>query len=501
MSTYDRPEIEVTTDLPSLVLEAEDALLARGGIYRRQGLVEVDTESKNGSPLIEQIGRSRIRDLLAQAAKFKRWNAKSECWKSCLPPVYVGDTIVARRGARFPYLRGILESPSLRPDGSLIADPGYDVSTGLLYRPLIEFPEIPTSPNRQEAAEALEKLWEPFTDFPLGPVDRAVLLASILSIVAASAIQGPRPAIAFRAASPGTGKTLAAEIVAIIGSGHKPMTLPPPKSEQEAEKRILSLALGGAPVVLIDNIVGPFGSPPIASALTATEISGRILRKSEMARLPNVTSWLLTGNGFTLVDDLGRRVLVAELDAGVEFPELRDKFQHKALERYVRQHRAWLYSRALVVLVAFHAAGRPRLAGVPLGSYEDWDAWVRNALVWLGEADPVESQARLRDEMDDDRERIGDVYAAWHQFYGDTPKTLREAIYDIRCCAELGYAFEALTRDGVFNTRSLGSFFKGIQGRIVNGLQLKKAGSRQRAALWHVVAIQSSESRESGEST
>ena len=50
---------------------------------------------------------------------------------------------------------------------------------------------------------------------------------------------------------------------------------------------------------------------------------------------------------------------------------------------------------ALTVVRAYLISGeRQKLP--PLGSFERWSHWVREALVWLGEADPVDTMERVR---------------------------------------------------------------------------------------------------------
>ena len=52
---------------------------------------------------------------------------------------------------------------------------------------------------------------------------------------------------------------------------------------------------------------------------------------------------------------------------------------------------------ALIVLRAYILAGRPAQPYPPMGSFEEWDATIRRALTWLGEADPLAGTAQLED--------------------------------------------------------------------------------------------------------
>ena len=84
-----------------------------------------------------------------------------------------------------PSLTGVIEAPTVRPDGSLLTTPGYDPATGLLFDPGdTRFPAIPEKPSRADAEAALEMLKRPFVAFPfLGEADRSVALSSVLTVL------------------------------------------------------------------------------------------------------------------------------------------------------------------------------------------------------------------------------------------------------------------------------------------------------------------------------
>jgi putative DNA primase/helicase len=131
----------------------------------------------------------------------------------------------------------------------------------------------------------------------------------------------------------------------------------------------------------------------------------RILGKSEVVEVPTDVLATATGNNLRIDGDMTRRVLICRIDPETERPELR-KFDNDP--------------------VADAKAGRPRLvgaapnlycrwqasAGRSAGSYEDWSDLVRSTLMWLGEADPVETMERAR-ETDPRLDERRAVMAAW----------------------------------------------------------------------------------------
>src|SRR5450432_2687442 len=88
-----------------------------------------------------------------------------------------------------------------------------------------------------------------------------------------------------------------------------------------------------------------------------------------------------------------RRAVMCTMDPGVERPELR-VFNCNPLEM-VRADRDKYVIAVLTILRAFHLAGRPVQIS-PLGSFSEWSSWIRDALIWLGEADPCETMEKVR---------------------------------------------------------------------------------------------------------
>jgi len=60
----------------------------------------------------------------------QRWSHRKSAWAACNAPRPVATNLLARSGAwRFRSLVGVVTAPTLRPDGSVIDQPGYDPAT------------------------------------------------------------------------------------------------------------------------------------------------------------------------------------------------------------------------------------------------------------------------------------------------------------------------------------------------------------------------------------
>jgi putative DNA primase/helicase len=412
-----------------------------------------------------------------------------------LPPTWVAAILSARGEWPFPPLEGVIEAPALRLDGSILNEPGYDTASGLLYLPSIEFPPVPESPTKGDAIAAAQSLLDPLGDFPfVGDSDRAAAIAAALTLVGRNAIAGPVPCFAVRAPTPGTGKTLLVDVAAIIATGRVASRMTVPRDDDEGRKRILSIGIEGAPIVLLDNVEGALGSPSLAAALTGTEFADRLLGVSKIVRVPIRTVWFATGNGLTFKGDLGRRVVPIDLDPKVEHPEDRLGFRYPDLLPHVRSERPRLLVAALTILRAFDLAGRPGHGKPKVGTFEEWDDLVRGAVMWLGLNDPVAGRERVREEGDADLDLIRAVYVAWHAAFEDVAKTVAEAIAaaasEDELKRELRSALAALDLrgDGTrLNSRVVADRLKRWKGRVVAGLRLETAGKHHQAMLWRVV--------------
>jgi len=105
-------------------------------------------------------------DRLTEAAQFLKLSEQSSGFRPIDCPERVAKTLLARSGRwTFPELLGIVESPTLRPDGTVLEEPGYDEATRLYFDPGgTEFPPIAASPTREVALVALGALLDLIRD-------------------------------------------------------------------------------------------------------------------------------------------------------------------------------------------------------------------------------------------------------------------------------------------------------------------------------------------------
>jgi hypothetical protein len=361
----DRPEVVISAEEHDVNDAALDALCNDSSIFSRSGLLVHIVRGASGKsqsirraatmPRIVPMAIATLRERLARSASFVRVceTEHGRGKEAAHPPEWCCKAIHAR--GNYPELRpleGISGVPILRSDGSVFASPGYDPETALIYDPTHESMKLPAEPDRGQAIKARELLLKIVADFPFKrPAHVSTWLAALLTAVGRRAIDGPAPLFLFDANVAGSGKTKLAAIVSLIVDGRDVSRMANPNSDEECRKLLLALAIGGDPIVLIDNVTGRLGCASLDAALTGTHWRDRILGKSAMVDLPLSPVWLASGNNVILAADTSRRVAHCRLDSTNERPEERDDFQIPDLLAYVQEHRVELLAEGTVEAV------------------------------------------------------------------------------------------------------------------------------------------------------
>jgi putative DNA primase/helicase len=220
---------------------------------------------------------------------------------------------------QLPGLTGIIEAPTLRPDGSLLTKPGYDEATGLLFVPgETAFPEIPDKPTREQAEAALKLLKQPFAAFPFADeAARAVAVSSVMTVLIRRVLRAA-PMHAFTAPKMASGKTLLATIPSYVATGRAPYLISQAADPESERKRLLAALIEGPPLIVIDNIEKPLKSDALSTVLTEPTFTDRLLGVSKTLTVPTNCMLAATGNNLVLHGDLSARGLLCELDPACE---------------------------------------------------------------------------------------------------------------------------------------------------------------------------------------
>ena len=507
----DHREDRVCDQALAALAAGEPELFQRGGLLVQVAPAEDAATDPQAAPLlhrppagprVREVSEPRLRELLAKRCAFvvpKAVRGGREL-KAAHPPAWAVRELLSRPSwPGIPRLEGLVEGPVLRPDASVLQHPGYDPASGLYAAPRARFDPVSDSPSTGAVEEALLRLREAVCDFPFREEAHfSAWLASLLTPLARFAFRGPAPLYVIDANVRGAGKSLLVDVCHIIVTGRPAPRMPYSRDESELRKSITAIALSGAQMVLIDNVAGVLGSAVLDLVLTGATWSDRLLGANTRLELPLCATWYVTGNNLVLGEDTPRRAIHIRLESPEEKPEERTGFRHPDLLRWVESERARLLPAALTLLAAYRAAGRPRVALLPMGSYEGWSELVRATLVWLDLPDPALTREALPTTADSELATCRSLVLGLEDLLAELGgvATAKEILTHL---ASEGNAFRfeglrsaledlfpRLATGELPTPVQLGMKLRKVHGRVVEGAAIVQAPRSPKGARWTV---------------
>jgi putative DNA primase/helicase len=428
-----RPQPAPTPSLPEIVVkpglrhEAADAGIvamhaANAPFYQRAGgLVRVSSTVAKASdgkethvPSIVPVTTPILGRALSTSANWKRLDELGNLNTVDCPWAVVEEIGAMAGHWPFPALAGVIGTPTLRMDGSLLCAPGYDTATGLYLHEPPPMPPIPPRPTRQEAMTALEVLNSLLTDFPfVGLVSRSVALSMLMTPVLRGALGSAVPAHVLSAPAPGTGKSYLGDTASAIAIGERCPVISVAPKEEETEKRLIAAALAGHPIISIDNCNGVLTGDFLCQVTERPIMELRALGSSKLFRISNTFTCFANGNNIIIAGDMTRRVVRCLLDANVEDPLTRTFSSNPV--KTVLADRGRYIAAILTIARACIAAKYPCTPHL-VPSYERWSGLVCGGLIWLDLPNPADSMAKIREE-DPSGGALATVLMAWPECY------------------------------------------------------------------------------------
>lgn len=450
-----------------------------------------NTPRPAGPVVVHPVDSAHLVELAGLAAKHFKHDARSGTDRPCNCPRSTADSFLARlHWPLLPDLTGFIEAPLLAPDGRVIDQPGYDAASGLFcaFGQITGYLRPPAKPTRDQALQAYERLRPMFDGFPfVDDADRVALVAGIITALLRRVLPAA-PLFAITAPSPGTGKTLLCETLAIVATDRRASVMSLGHDDAEFEKRLGGVLLAGDAVISIDNIERALRGDLLCQIATQQFVRLRPLGGSGMLNVPTNALLVATGNNLAIIGDLKRRVMMVRLDAHTERPEQRS-FDRNHLDE-IKAQRGAIITDALTIVGAYLASGEPKIAGLyDYGGFEEWDRMVRRPLAWLGIPDPLLAAESLRDQ-DPDLEAMRVLFSAWcaSNQLALGPCTAADVVLTSDSNHELREALQVVCSEKI-NSRRLGNWLRGHRDKIVDGLQLRQVGTDAHAKVprWKVV--------------
>lgn len=400
-------QVRISYDLDRMADEAIAEIAPH--IFQRNGvLIEV---IKGRRTFISELKVPRVRDLMSKYSKFIKPDAEGSATLSA-PPHEIAEILHARREHPVRELEAVSTAPIFLADGSILQDRGYSENARVFLEPNISV-DVPDSPDLENAQHAVRVFKDLVGDFHFfAPEDLSAWVAALLSpLTKAATDNAPSPLFVVSASSPGAGKTLLTDLIARIVTGSSAEIRPyNTRDSGEWSKRLTSFVKAASPISVFDNVNGQLGDEALDRLITSSTWSDRLLGASDAPPLPNVTTWMSTGNNTEPVNDTIRRCLMIRIVVDTEKPQERNDFKRPSLADYVMEKRGMLLTQALTILRAYHCAGRPDQKLAPWGSFGAWSALVRGALVWAGLPDPYLTQQRISADLN---EPMAEVHDFW----------------------------------------------------------------------------------------
>lgn len=448
-------------DLPAVAREMAVALADQPHLFDRGGPARLTRDAATGGMVSDLL---TFNSVVVEAHKVLRpWRfvmrgGTAEREDVTLPDRVAKLYLDSRDMWGLRALDGVTTAPLLGQDGAMREVDGYDPQTRLWCENLPAL-SVPPTPTEAQAKAALHRIRSWFKTFAFAdsamldpedtgervPVvdlsqppgaDESAMLVGLLTAVCRPCLW-LAPGFMIRApelSGAGTGKGMLVRAMCAIAYGRAPSALTAGHDNAELDKRISAALMAAEQVLLLDNVNSTaLKSDTLASVITERPSSARPLGTSRTVKLNSSALVAVTGNGLTISEDLARRFVLVELDAGMEDPEARD-FRDDFIADTMAA-RDVLLTDALTIWRWGRQMGDALKQGRPAGSFPQWGQWCRDPLIALGCADPVERVQRIKAE-DPRRQNMVAIFTAWWSAHGSMPVAASELAAPVRALVD-----------------------------------------------------------------
>jgi hypothetical protein len=438
--------------------------------------------------MITAVPPAYVRHAITRVVSLKKWDARQRDFRAASPTETLVDGVVNFLPKHCPPLAGVTQIPVFRADGSLQDTPGYDPATRLVYDPPVDLviPPVSRAPSVVERAAALALIDEMLWDFPFaGPAERQNAIALFLQPYARLFIAGATPLYLLEAPIPGAGKGLLVDCLLIPAYGQTP-TDKDLRNDDETVKWLIAQAISRRPVCFIDNVRDRIDSGVLASAITGTLISGRLLGSNTIVDMYYAPIWAASANNPTLTSEIARRVVRIRLEPATDQPfnRAQSEFRHQ-LPDWVYEHRTELVHAGLTLVSAWLAAGRPAAPhGRNKGSFGNWARIIGGILHVAGLNDFLSNEAEVWANANTEADTEGAFVEAWAEKFGYS------GAYTVKELLEIATETGLIDKHGDGSlSHSLGMLLIKMRDRVFSLpdgdlVRIVKQGERKRAALY-----------------
>jgi putative DNA primase/helicase len=373
---------------------------------------------------------------------------------------------------KFDILAGLIHCPTMRSDGSLILNKGFDAATKIyaFWDGKLNMPQIAETPTKDDAKQALQLFVDLLAGFPFVDkkrLDETVAIAAIITPILRVAFDHA-PLFLILSHQSGTGKSFMQDVISTIVNGQRCPVVNDNGDTIEMEKRLSTFIMEGMPVIALDNLTHDLEGSMLCQMVTQRAIKVRVLGKSEAREIQWPGTILANGNNIRVVGDLVRRTLTSNMHTPEERPETR-KFKFNPVHD-VLANRGKYIAAALTIARAYQLAeDKVELPGY--AGFDGWSNFVRAPLAWLSLPDVVDSQEQSRRE-DPIRSNVLELMQHWKDQLGfDESFTAAQIISKAIDAGWDSDFYDVLKRlagssNQQINSRRLGMWLTSIHGQV-----------------------------------
>jgi hypothetical protein len=386
-----------TTPVGITLTKVTDCLIQSGECYSRADQLAVVRNEQ----ITAVLSPPEVAGLLNRFVEFFFSDEEGGEYKP-FPPNYANTWLNnSQHRERLPAIKLFTRNPVFTSDWRLVAS-GFDPGSGIYYA------GPPVEPR--SGTEHLDALLRDFCFKE--PADRTNYLGMLLTTLLVYHFIGSKPGILFNGNQPGLGKTILAQIMAIVRDGRPTETASYNSNDEEFEKRLGSIVRRGTTTVIIDNAKSQGRNPRIESAclercMTDPILSFRLLGQSQDIRAENSHIFCITANSPDVSRDLvTRSVVINMLYEGA--PEKRT-FTIADPEGYALEHRIAILGELIGMVERWIAAGRPLATTHSRFNKRGWGNIVGGILQVAGEPDFLANAEEAATQLDDVRREFTEL--------------------------------------------------------------------------------------------
>jgi len=335
--------------------------------------------------------------------------------------------------SELPTVKGVSTLAIVLPGRSVVSKNGlyHDLQVIFRVQPLLlevlPDPDTITLDMARVAYRNLTQKW--LADVDSDSEGKAIVVALAMTLIQRHLFPA-RPAFFVTAGQRGGGKTTLLNMVATAVFGRPAAAANWSPSEEERRKAIFSYCSEGVSLLVWDNIprAEAISCPTIEKALTAEELSDRILGESRTLAVPATTVMAFTGNNISPRGDLASRALIVRLAVSRADPENRDFLHPDPIAWTLANRRRILAALYMILLVPRESPQQAKTR------FKDFWQLVGHPVELVSGVDFAELFKR-NDGLDEETNAVAMLFGDLRGLYGDCRFTAADL------CKELNPTF------------------------------------------------------------